>query len=143
MLKAGWMAGLALLAALACTAPPPTPIAMTIQEYAAFYCGEGVLETVATPGADALGRSRAYVMSLERIEPPPELREVHEASLAFERALMRQYESDATATAGRRHRGLTQEVLDAYGPLREVLQTIEADTDLMEAWDEGCPRSRP
>ena len=137
------MAGLVLLAVLACTEPTPTPTRMTVQEYAAFQCGGGLLETVAPTSDDALGRSRAYVMSLERIEPPPELREIHEALLAFERALMRQYESDATATAGPRHRGLTQEVQDAYRRLREVELTLKADADLMETWYEGCPRSRP
>ena len=141
MMRIGLAVMLVMLAGLACAEPTPTPIPMTVQEYAAFQCGGGVLETVDAPSDDAVGLARAHVMSLERVEPPAVLHGLHAASLDFARALVRAYEASADTDEPDWPAPLP-ETEQAFRRLRDAEQVLRADADLLEAWYEGCPLNR-
>ena len=140
-MRVGWgLAALAAVLAVGACANEPTPVPMTIQEYAAFRCGEG--SPVSVPVEDlftSAGVLRQHIESLERVEPPGVLRDLHEASLDFARALVAQHDADPDATTnGLGMIVLLPEASQALDRLTEAEREAASKPEVREAWHEGC-----
>ena len=129
------LVGLVAVVMVACSAPAP----LTVQEYAAFRCESDPLLTQAESPKELLDASRSLIENLERIKPPSALRDLHAASLAYERARLSQYEAGGIMKDARGFPSLTPEAQELRKRVQAAAQVVASNPEVMAAWHEGCP----
>ena len=130
-----------LLLASACSAdtqPTPTPLSLTIEEYAEALCGDGLEDPffAETYGAMAkLGRSQ--VERHDQVTPPDSLRALHEISALINARLIVLAERHRAKDVADRRMLVEDPVLDGLGTA-SVFTAAEIDEDALAALAAVC-----